>query len=244
MNEDNWKILLSYYRKIKGELRSIATRFVNYLQFFYFGRKSCDKQAEQEMHLQLLKPIIVVLAVVVPLWVFARLIIRSRSPKPSPILQSELANILLVAYIAVIVALTILPISLAALQSPKGPGVNLIPFINTYKNYKDSLSSTDLAWKDFALENIIGNVLLFIPMGIIFPARFKRCRSLKMIILISFCSSLLIELIQALLRLLGIHRTADVDDIILNTLGGAIGYLIFLLCNYFFAKPNTKDHHD
>jgi glycopeptide antibiotics resistance protein len=192
------------------------------------------------MHLQLLKPIIVVLAIVVPLWVVSRLLIRSRSAKSTPTLQSELAYILLVAYIAVIVALTILPISIAALQSPKERGVNLIPFVNTYKDYVDSLSSTDRAWKDYALENIIGNVLLFIPLGIILPAMFKRCRSFKMVILISFCSSSSIELIQLLLRLLAIHRTADVDDIILNSLGGAIGYFIFWLSNHL-RQPRQSE---
>jgi glycopeptide antibiotics resistance protein len=136
-----------------------------------------------------------------------------------------------VVYLAAVVALTILPLRFSGFQNPKEPGINLIPFIHTYKDYIESLSSPDLARKDFALENIFGNLIIFIPLGIFIPAIFKRCRSIKMVSLVCFSCSLSIELIQLLLRVWGTYRTADVDDIILNTSGGAIGYFLFWVVN-------------
>lgn len=73
---------------------------------------------------------------------------------------------------------------------------------------------------------VIYNVLLTIPFGIYLGYYFKY--SLKKCVFYTFCLSLFFELTQ-LSGLYGIYprgyRLFDVDDLILNTLGGLIGYL-------------------
>ncbi len=71
--------------------------------------------------------------------------------------------------------------------------------------------------------NLAGNILAFVPFGLFFPLLSRRNRSFLKVTLISFEVSLLVEVIQLVTRV----GSCDVDDIILNTLGGMIGYLCF-----------------
>ena len=74
------------------------------------------------------------------------------------------------------------------------------------------------------INNIIGNILLFIPFGMFLRYYFKiRVISL---ILITILYSLSIEMIQIL-----VNRLFDIDDIILNLIGSIIGYYF---SNYSF----------
>lgn len=75
--------------------------------------------------------------------------------------------------------------------------------------------------------NIIGNVLAFTPFGFALPIISIRNRKLINITLLSLEFSLTIEIIQLMLKV-GIF---DVDDLFLNTLGGIIGGLCFLICH-------------
>lgn len=71
--------------------------------------------------------------------------------------------------------------------------------------------------------NIIGNIAMFIPVGIVWPVCFKELNTLGKSILAGGCFSLLIEIAQ----LLFFDRCSDVDDLLLNTTGVAIGSLIY-----------------
>jgi glycopeptide antibiotics resistance protein len=88
----------------------------------------------------------------------------------------------------------------------------------TYRN--------EIGFESFVV-NIIGNVLAFAPFGFVLPIISIRNRSLINIILLSLEFSLTIELIQLLLKV-GIF---DVDDIFMNTVGGMIGGISFLICH-------------
>ncbi|MFM6944257.1 MAG: VanZ family protein [Bacteroidota bacterium] len=67
--------------------------------------------------------------------------------------------------------------------------------------------------------NIIGNIVLLVPLGFLIPFVFTRT-NWKQIIVVSILSSFLIEGIQAILHI-GIF---DIDDVILNAIGIMIGY--------------------
>ena len=95
------------------------------------------------------------------------------------------------------------------------PRINLIPFLN----------NTDYEVKREALINIIGNVSLFIPTGIILPILYKRLNSFWKVLLTGAGISLCIEVIQLLLP----NSVTDIDDLILNTAGVIIGYAVFSL---------------
>lgn len=77
------------------------------------------------------------------------------------------------------------------------------------------------------LVNVLGNVALFIPLSIIL-LNYCKCLNNTNIIFISFLTSFSFELIQ-LSTGWGIF---DIDDILLNTLGGIIGLIIYRLFNF------------
>ena len=68
------------------------------------------------------------------------------------------------------------------------------------------------------------NIILFIPLGFLLPTIWSDFRSLKKTVLVGFSLSLTIELLQ-----LFTFRLTDVDDLITNTLGTALGYFLSVL---------------
>lgn len=74
--------------------------------------------------------------------------------------------------------------------------------------------------------NLIGNILAFIPLGIFLPKLLTlRGASFVKVSLLSLGLSLCFEVTQLLLFI----GTFDVDDLILNTFGGMMGYFIWRL---------------
>lgn len=70
------------------------------------------------------------------------------------------------------------------------------------------------------------NVILFIPVGFMLPVIWKQYRSFKSAVLFGFMLSLFIEIFQIFT-----FRSTDVNDLITNTLGSAIGYVIAVFIN-------------
>jgi len=107
---------------------------------------------------------------------------------------------------------------------------NLTPFkeIRRFIVYSGKLGATSV------FTNLLGNVIAFIPFGIFLPIltnnRLKFCQ----VTVYTFALTLSIELTQLISRV-GI---CDVDDMILNTLGGVIGYLLFFV--WKSAKERKK----
>lgn len=73
------------------------------------------------------------------------------------------------------------------------------------------------------VKNIIGNVLLFLPYGYFISYYLKNKKMLPSVVL-TLAVSITIEVVQ-----LNIGRTFDIDDIILNTVGGILGSGIYIL---------------
>ena len=69
-------------------------------------------------------------------------------------------------------------------------------------------------------KNVCGNILLFIPFGLLISIYLKP-RNMTIPFALTFLSSLAIEFTQMI-----IGRSFDVDDILLNCIGGMIGYFI------------------
>lgn len=85
----------------------------------------------------------------------------------------------------------------------------------------------------FALiTNVAGNVIGFIPFGMILPIIYKRTRKFMFITILSFELSLFVEITQLIFRV----GCFDVDDLLLNTVGGMIGYFLFYMCNKIRRK--------
>ena len=73
----------------------------------------------------------------------------------------------------------------------------------------------------YILINVLGNIVAFIPLGILLPIIYGK-KGLFNVLIYGFTFSFFIEIIQSLL-----FRATDVDDIMLNTLGTLIGYFIY-----------------
>jgi len=109
---------------------------------------------------------------------------------------------------------------------------NLIPF-KTIHGYIVTFNKNGL---DIWFFNLFGNVLAFIPMGLLLPLITEKARGFKRIIIVTLATSITIEIVQLWLKL-GI---ADIDDVILNTLGGLIGYFLFASIQDMIKKKNLS----
>ena len=73
------------------------------------------------------------------------------------------------------------------------------------------------------IKNIIGNILLFMPFGL-FVTAYLDVRYVTPTVILTLISQISIEVVQKL-----IGRVFDVDDIILNVIGGFVGSVIFIM---------------
>ena len=87
------------------------------------------------------------------------------------------------------------------------------------------------------LLNLLGNIVAFIPFGFFLPVLYPRCRSFLYTVFFSFEFSLMVETIQLVSKV----GSFDVDDLLLNTLGGALGCLIFYWMNRVRRNYETKE---
>nr|WP_235002137.1 VanZ family protein [Actinacidiphila paucisporea] len=74
-----------------------------------------------------------------------------------------------------------------------------------------------------SVKQIGGNVLLGVPFGILLPMLFPRARGL---LRVGVLTALVMVLIEATQGILVEGRAFDIDDVILNTLGALLGYLL------------------
>lgn len=91
-------------------------------------------------------------------------------------------------------------------------GYNLIPFKEMFRYRIGSR---------LFFKNVIGNMLMFIPFGF-FTSYILREIKMKWVLFITLAVSITIELTQS-----RIGRIFDIDDVILNVIGGVIGYYVF-----------------
>jgi glycopeptide antibiotics resistance protein len=89
---------------------------------------------------------------------------------------------------------------------------------------------------EYKVNNLLGNILLFIPLGFLLPLLVKRFRNIFLIVLTGFLLSVFYECTQ-LLTGIGIF---DVDDMILNTFGTLLGVIIFYIGKSLFPDPPQK----
>jgi glycopeptide antibiotics resistance protein len=94
----------------------------------------------------------------------------------------------------------------------------------------------------FELRQIVGNLLLLLPLGIYGPILTPRLRPLPAILLLGAGLSALIELGQlAVATAYGFPvRVSDVDDVLLNTIGVLVGYILWRA--WSAAPPVDSDH--
>ncbi|GGR83120.1 hypothetical protein GCM10010269_22800 [Streptomyces humidus] len=133
-------------------------------------------------------------------------------PFPLRLLAMLVAFAFMVAFAVVLARITLepSPASAALVHSNLHPGDSL-------RAYLDQPELRD------AVKQVGGNVLLGVPFGILVPVVAPRARGLLRVLLLTATVMLLVEFAQGALVT---GRAFDIDDVILNTTGALIGYLI------------------
>lgn len=100
---------------------------------------------------------------------------------------------------------------------------NLVPF-RTVRAYAATLAGAgNPHLVGFAFVNLAGNVVMFVPLGVFLPFFWPKLRQFRRFLLAAALTVAAVEVTQ-LFTLLG---SADIDDLILNLVGGAIGFAIY-----------------
>jgi glycopeptide antibiotics resistance protein len=120
------------------------------------------------------------------------------------------------------------------------PGLGFGPIYQGARSVNITPFSTILQYVRFARDgsanqtavstNLLGNILAFLPMGLLLPVVWPRFGRLWKAVLFGMLFSVGIELSQLLFTNLGVmSRMTDIDDVILNTAGALTGYGVFAL---------------
>lgn len=102
--------------------------------------------------------------------------------------------------------------------------INIVPLVETLK-LANGKSLVDFFY------NLYGNIMWFVPMGIFIPALHKKRWGFLQIVIVGALISVSIETLQFILN----TGVTDIDDVIFNTIGAALGYLL-----YFAGKSIKK----
>ena len=103
--------------------------------------------------------------------------------------------------------------------------LNLVPF-RTLRLFARLLDSSHPEYVRAAVINLFGNVIMFIPLGFLLPVTF---RSLSILWKTLLTTALLICAVE-ILQLFTLVGSCDIDDLILNVLGAALGYGLHKIC--------------
>lgn len=87
------------------------------------------------------------------------------------------------------------------------------------------------------IKNIVGNIIMFIPFGF-FASYFLKSKKLALPLILTIILTCTIETVQYY-----IGRVFDIDDIILNVIGGIIGFLLYVVVDVLQSKiPGLKNN--
>ncbi|MFA3878297.1 VanZ family protein [Streptomyces sp. MMCC 100] len=131
---------------------------------------------------------------------------------PLRLLATACAFVFMVVFAVVLARLTLhpSPASEALTHTNLHPGRSL-------KAYLDQPALRD------AVKQIGGNILLGVPFGVLVPVVAPRTRGVLRVLLLTAVVMLLVEFAQGALVT---GRAFDIDDVILNTGGALVGYLL------------------
>ncbi|MDQ0030433.1 VanZ family protein [Arthrobacter bambusae] len=107
--------------------------------------------------------------------------------------------------------------------------INLIPFASIAEYVSSHSSGTGRV----AFANVVGNILIFVPLGV-YVSWFRPRASAWLTMLTVASVSVAVEIIQGAFAV----GASDIDDVILNCVGGIIGILTFRLLSATLRKQS------
>ena len=162
------------------------------------------------------------------------LVVANKVPKiKKPIVLS-----VSLSYLVIILLLTLQPLFISShhitIDEMRLYGLpwNIKPFSLIIPQWKNLIAGQRGAFRQF-----FGNIIMFIPAGILMPFVFRKTQKFWWALLGAFLFTFMIESLQFVLSIAGMCiRELDVDDLILNTLGALIGHGIYKLI--FHGREN------
>ncbi len=132
--------------------------------------------------------------------------------------------ILFAVYLAVMVYFLFFADMLGRTETARTYDYNVILFreIRRYLVYREQIGFA------YVFLNLAGNIIVFMPFGFLLPIMSSRLRGFFRVVLLGLALSLLVECIQLATN----TGRFDVDDLLLNTIGAALGFLIFVLVRH------------
>ena len=112
------------------------------------------------------------------------------------------------------------------------PSMERSPIYPLFYSYRDAW----IRWSPDSWRNILLNFCMFLPLGILLPLGFQSLRQGWKILVLSFGSSLVIELLQLVTK----RGMFEPDDLLGNAVGALIGYGLFLLGWKMASKLRRK----
>ena len=145
-----------------------------------------------------------------------------RAKRERPSVGKMVAEYLLVAWLVMFVYVT----QIMAFGNGMGERINLKPLRMFTVAFRYGSTNASGIWQFFL------NIVMFIPLGFLLPIVFpKGCRKFSRVLAVSLLTTLATELFQLVTQ-----RGSDIDDVIANTLGGLVGFALFLILYGIIAK--------
>lgn len=171
-------------------------------------------------------PFLVASAIAVPCWLVFRMY-RLRAAGRTLSFRRELLLLTVVVYLAGLASATLTPNRSSRVRAKGSGGIDVHPNLTSLTCSTASVPAGSTA-RSFCVRNARGNVILFIPLGILLPLVFTHLRFWRGM-QIAIALSVSIELLQYLSSTWGSYRAADVNDVILNVVGAFLGLVLMSL---------------
>ena len=139
-----------------------------------------------------------------------------------------LAILLFLIYFAILFYFLFFSEEMGRTYSDREYHYNLKPFLEI----KRFVEHYEVLGFETVFLNLVGNIVAFMPFGFFLPIFSRMCGYFWNTVFYTFELSLLVELIQLITKV----GSFDVDDLILNTLGGACGFLVYCIIYWFMKK--------
>ena len=138
--------------------------------------------------------------------------------------RKALTNILFLLYLISVLSVTFIVRETMVLRTPENRGVVLQPF----REFEAMINGDHFFW----FKQIFLNVLLFVPFGALLPMLSKHFRNPITTVIVGFMFSSTIEIMQYITG----RGLTEVDDIITNTIGTAVGMIIYKIVSTVYRS--------
>ncbi|WP_346890458.1 VanZ family protein [Clostridium sp. UBA1056] len=185
----------------------------------------------------------------VPIWIVTRVVSWKLKKKNKESINREIVLNIFFIYILCLLGATLFPLNIQ-LGSENGywVSINLVPVIATFKEVSNITNDPNMHnfMIMFWIRNIMGNLLLMFPLGLMLPMLWRKLQKAKNTVVFALCLSFSIECLQLFSSFIGNRgRAFDIDDILINTIGAWLGFIIYDKCiKKYFDKYKSRSQSE